>query len=90
MTLVVIPEECQSMPMTAPRLEPERVREASQQLVPSIMMDDRLADHRPEAGHPVGQPSRNLPTMQRQIGAPGPMRHLPHLRQHAPQEDAPV
>jgi hypothetical protein len=40
----------------AERLKPERVSEAAQQLVAAVMMDDRLADHRAEAGHAVGQP----------------------------------
>jgi hypothetical protein len=45
-TLVVMPEECQSMPMTAPKgLEPEGVRQAPQQLVSAVMVHNGLGDH---------------------------------------------
>src|SRR6478672_166518 len=37
----------------AERLEPERMGETPQQLVASIMMDDRLAHDRTEAGHAI-------------------------------------
>jgi hypothetical protein len=40
----------------AERLEPERVGEATQQLVAAIMMDDRFAHHRAESGHSIRQP----------------------------------
>jgi hypothetical protein len=56
-------------------LEPKRVRKAAQQLVAPIVMDDRFADHRAEAGHSVGEPSRNLPAMQRHVGAASSVSH---------------
>jgi hypothetical protein len=49
----------------AERLEPERVCEAPQQFVATVMMDNRFADNRPEASHSVGKPLGNLSTMQR-------------------------
>jgi len=52
MTLVVIPEECQSMPMTAPKIEPEGVGEAPQEFVAAIFVDDGLGNHAPERRHP--------------------------------------
>ena len=42
-------------------LEPERVGKAAQQLVAAIMMDDRFAHHRAEAGHAICQPLWHLP-----------------------------
>jgi hypothetical protein len=39
------------------------------------MVDDRLADHRTEARHPIGQPFRDVATMQWQIGASGFASH---------------
>ena len=45
------------------------MREAAQQLVAAVMVDDRLADDRAEPRHAVGEPRRHPPAMQRQIGA---------------------
>ena len=45
------------------------MREAAQQLVAAVMMDDRLADDGAEPRHAVRQPQRHPPAMQRQIGA---------------------
>ena len=53
----------------AERLEPERMRQAAQQLVAAVLMDDRLADHRAQPRHAVREPRRHPPAMQRQIGA---------------------
>ena len=50
---------------SAERLKPERVREAPQELIASVVVDDRLADHRPETGHSLGEPHWHLPAMQR-------------------------
>src|SRR3954451_18912660 len=59
----------------AERLEPEWMSETPQQLVASVMMDDRLAHDRTEAGHAIRQPFRHLPAVQRQIGAARPLSH---------------
>jgi len=59
----------------AERLEPERVRQAAQQLLAPIVMDDRFADHSAEASHSVGEPSWDLTAMQRQVGAASPLSH---------------
>ena len=76
MTLVVIPEECQSIPITAPkRLEPERMGETPQQFVATIMMDNRFAHNRAEAGHSVGKPPGNLSSVQREVGGSSPLGH---------------
>jgi len=53
----------------AERLEPERMRQAAQQLVAAVMVDDRLAHDPAEAGHAIGEPARDLSAMQRKIGA---------------------
>ena len=52
-----------------------QLRQAAQQLVTPVVMDDGLAHHRAEAGHAIGEPSRHLPAMQRQIGASSPAGH---------------
>src|ERR1700693_663447 len=57
------------------RLKPEGIREASQQLVPTIVMGDGLRHDCTEPGHPVGQPPRNVAAVERQIGASGPSCH---------------
>src|SRR3984957_3287495 len=53
----------------AERLEPERMGEATQQLVAAVSVDDRLADDGSEPGHAVREPQRRPPAVQRQIGA---------------------
>src|ERR1700741_3596809 len=59
----------------AERLEPERVGKTAQQLIAAVMMDNRFADHRSEAGHPVGEPFGNLSSVQRQVGGSSPLGH---------------
>ncbi len=56
-------------------LEPEGMREAAQELVAAVMMDDRLGHHRAEPGHPLGEPFRHAPAMQRKVGASGSSCH---------------
>ena len=53
----------------AERLEPERMGEATQQLVAAISVDDRLADDGAEAAHAAREPQGHPPAVQRQIGA---------------------
>jgi hypothetical protein len=53
------------------------MRQAAQQLVAPVMVDDRLADHRAEPRHPIGQPLWDVAAMQRQIGASGFVSHQP-------------
>ena len=53
----------------AERLKPERMSEAAQQFVATIVKDDRLADDGAEPGHAARKPQRHPPAMQRQIGA---------------------
>ena len=57
-------------------LEPERVGKAAQQLVAAIMMDDRFAHHRAEAGHAICQPLWHMTAMQRKIGSSSSLCHL--------------
>src|SRR5271167_4873219 len=57
------------------RLKPEGIREASQQLVPTIVMNYCLRHDCTEPGHPVGQPPRNVAALEKQIGASGPSCH---------------
>ena len=45
------------------------MREPAQQFVAAVMMHDRLADHRAEPRHALGQPWRHAPAVQRQVGA---------------------
>src|SRR3954469_8571081 len=51
------------------RLEPERVGEAPEKLVPAIVMDNPLVNHRPEPSHSVGEPFGHMATVQGQVGA---------------------
>ncbi len=44
-------------------LEPEGMREAAQQFVAAVMMDDRLAQDRAEARHACREPLRHAPAM---------------------------
>jgi hypothetical protein len=57
-------------------LEPEWVGKTAQQLVSAILMDNRFAHHRAEAGHAICQPLWYLPAMQRKIGASSSLCHL--------------
>src|SRR3982074_3163556 len=57
-------------------LEPEWVGKAAQQLVAAILMDNRFAHHRAEAGHAICQPPWHLSAMQRKIGASSSLCHL--------------
>ena len=66
---------------SAERLEPERMSEATQQLVAAVSMDDRLADDSAEPGHAVRKPQRHPAAMQRQIGA---SCSSGHASSHAP------
>jgi hypothetical protein len=56
-------------------LKPERMREAAEQLVPAVMMDDRLADDGAKPRHAIGEPFGNMAAMKRQIGAAGASWH---------------
>jgi hypothetical protein len=69
-TLVVMPEECQSIPITAPK-----DCQAPEPLVAAIMVDDRLADQRSETRHSIGQPLWHMPAMKRQISAARSLCH---------------
>jgi hypothetical protein len=59
----------------AERLEPERVSEAAQQFVATVMMNDSLTNYRAKVGHPVGEPPRDLPTVQRQVRGSSSLSH---------------
>src|SRR5215472_11572605 len=61
----------------AERLEPEWVRQAAQQFIAPVVVDDRLANYCAKPRHPIGQPFWDVATMQRQIGAAGFASHQP-------------
>ena len=66
MTLVVMPDECQSMPIDgAERLEPERMRQPLQELVAAVVVHDRLSDDGAEGRHAGRQPRRDASAVQR-------------------------
>jgi hypothetical protein len=50
---------------SAEGLEPEGVRKAAQEFVTAVLMDDGFRDDRAQAAHPLRQPFRNVPAMQR-------------------------
>jgi hypothetical protein len=51
------------------------LREAAEQLVPSVMMHDGLADDGAKSRHAIGEPFRNVATVKRKIGAAGSSWH---------------
>jgi hypothetical protein len=63
----------------AERLEPERMRQAAEQLVAAVFEDDRLRDHGAEPRHPLAEPARNAAAMERQVGSPGAVSHASRL-----------
>jgi hypothetical protein len=50
----------------------------------AVMMDNRLADHRPEPGHTIGEPLGNLSTVQRQVGGSSSLGHQPASPSRSP------
>jgi len=70
-TDVVIPDECQSIPITpSVCLEPERIAEAGEKRGAPVVGDDRLGDRGAERRHPFSQPRGHAAAMQREIGNP--------------------
>src|SRR2546426_12538450 len=55
----------------AERLKPEWIAQPRKELGPSISNDDRLGDCRSHLRHPVRQPMRDTPAVQRKIGDSG-------------------
>ena len=77
MTLVVIPDECQSMPMTAPNdWNQNGCDSRPKEFIPAVMMDDRLGDDGAERRHARRQPRRNASTVKRKIGTAATSCHL--------------
>ena len=46
-------------------LEPERVRQPTEKLLAAVMVHDRFAHDRAQAGHPLGEPFRDAAAVQR-------------------------
>jgi hypothetical protein len=65
-------------------LEPEGMGKPAQQLVAAVVMDDGLAHHRAQPRHPLGQPRRDPPAVQRQIGATGSLSHGGYIASFMP------
>src|SRR5262249_59433260 len=59
----------------AERWEQERIGEPAEELIAPVVVHDRLGHDRAEPAHAGGEPLRHLPAVQRQIGAPGALRH---------------
>src|SRR5215469_3199893 len=60
------------------RLEPEWMRQAAQQFIAPVMVDDRLANDCAEPRHPIGQPFWDVAAVQWKIGAAGFASHQPN------------
>ena len=45
------------------------MRQPAQHLIAAVLEDDRLGDHRAKPRHPIAQPFRHMPAMERQVGA---------------------
>jgi hypothetical protein len=54
----------------AERLEPEGVREARDELLAPVVVDDGLDEHAAEPLHALGEPARHPASVKRQIGGP--------------------
>ena len=86
MTLVVIPDECQSIPITAPNdWNQNGCASRLQQLVAAVVEDDRLGHDGAEPRHAVGEPLRHPAAVQRQIGVARPPRHSRKPRDNVPE-----
>src|SRR5262249_3768726 len=59
----------------AKRLEPEGMRQPSQEFIAAIVVDDCLADHGAERGHPRRKPWRHMSAMQRKLSTAGALAH---------------
>jgi hypothetical protein len=57
------------------RLEPEGMRQAAQEIVAAVMVDDCLRDHRAKTRHSAPEPRRDPAVVQGQIGAAGASGH---------------
>src|SRR5512139_3214520 len=64
----------------AKRLEPERIGEAAQELIATVVVYHGLRDHTAQPCHARRQPVRDLPAMQRQVRTAGALRHEAELR----------
>ena len=51
------------------------MRETPQEFVAAVFDNDRLGDHRAEAGHSLAEPFRHAAAMQRQVGAASAAGH---------------
>ena len=58
----------------AERLEPERMGEPAQELVAAVFDARSPGDDRAEPRHPLAEPARHAPAVQRQVGAAGAAR----------------
>src|SRR6202040_2736080 len=56
-------------------LKPEGIGQPPQQLVASVVADNGLRHHGAKARHPIGEPTWNVPPVQRQIGVASPSCH---------------
>jgi hypothetical protein len=59
----------------AERLEPERMREAAQELIATVFEHDRLGDDRAQPRHALPQPRGHAATVERKVGAAGSAGH---------------
>lgn len=76
MTLVVIPDECQSMPITAPKIwNQKRVCETFQELGTAVLVNNGFSDHPSEGRHADREPGGHVTAMEREIGASGTSVH---------------
>src|SRR3954454_12715048 len=65
-------------------LEPKGMSKAAKQLVSSVFMHDRFADHGAEPRHPDAEPSPHPAAVEREIGTAATMRHYGALAMRSP------
>jgi len=65
------------MPITEPSARNQNGRSGAKATPPrhidAILIDDAFGDGRPHARHPIGEPGRHMPAMQRQIRESRPL-----------------
>lgn len=64
-TLVVMPDERQSMPITAPNDRNQKGGQAARELATAMVVHDGLVDDRAQPRHARARQSRHAPAMQR-------------------------
>ncbi len=70
--VVIMPDECQSMPMTEPKAWNQKGSpQAREQLGRTVVDENALGDCSAEPGHAIGQPGGHASAVERKISVAG-------------------